>query len=436
MCAKICVVASATLLVMACSDSGSKTLPSKVLSSLAISGPASIAPGATGTFVATARFTDGTSADYTNNVGWSSSNLDVLTPDAGGHAVGHTLGEAVIKAADRLATISASANVMVVPTGTFRLAGRVLDGRTPLAGATVSITSGTGTGTTVTTDSDGQYRLYGVAGTVQVQVVDANYNRLQQSVTVTDQTVADFTLTRASTLPPPPPPPPPNQATGFELTGVVVGDDGRVLSGANINVNFQPGGGGHFIGVSTVADATGRYDVTFDAVQGKYLGGATALVVVDAGGYENEYRWFRPVSTSGAQTLDVHPRAIRQITAGESTSVTVAPDDALCVNNAQDFPGLGPDYSCRTVRVVAPSSGLLTIEAVPAQDGQPKPPVESEFVTASGEDMGNPRTIAVAAGQILKVSIELRSGLPAQSFELKTSMATSATSGARSRKSR
>jgi hypothetical protein len=434
--ARICVAAAAAFFVMACSNAGSGTGPSKILSSLTVSGPSSIAPGATGTFVAMAHFSDGTSADYSNNVGWSSTNLDVLNPGVGGQAVGRNVGEAQIKATDRLATTSASANVMVVPTGTFRLNGRVLSGTTPLAGATVSIASGTGMGATTTTDSDGQYRLYGVAGVVQVQVVELKYNSLQQSVTVTNNAVADFTLTPTPAAPSPTPPspsPPSQQSSGYELTGVVIGDDGRVLSGATIYVNFQPGGG-HFVGVSTVADGTGKYDVTFNAVQGGYLEGATALVFADADGYEAEFRWFRPASASGLQTLDLHPRAIRQITAGESTSVTVTPDDTPCINNAQDFPGLGPDYFCRTIRVMAPSSGQLTIAASP-QDGQPTPVVETEIIPGSNEDLGNPRTLTVAAGQIVKVNVELRSGLPAQSFQVTTSLAgatgTSGTSGPR-----
>jgi hypothetical protein len=367
-----------------------------------------------------AHFSDGSSADYSNNVSWSSTNLDVLTPGTGGHAMGHDVGEAEIKATDRVPTTSASANVMVVPAGTFRLIGRVLVGGTPLAGATVSIASGTGTGATTTTDSDGQYRLYGVAGVVEVQIVDLKYNPLQQSVTVTSNTVADFMLTPSPTPPPPPPhsPTPPSQPTGgYELTGVVIGDDGRVLSGAQIHVNFF-GSAGAFV----VADSAGRYDVSFSAAQGGYLEGSTALVFVEADGYENEFRWFRPTSAGGLQTLDIHPRAIRQITAGESTSVTVTPDDTPCINNAQDFPGLGRDYFCRTIRIVASSSGVVTIEAVPVQDGQPRPQLETEFTTASGEDVGNPRVMSVTAGQIIKASIELLSGLPAQTFELKTSI--------------
>ena len=213
------------------------------------------------------------------------------------------------------------------------------------------------------------------------------------------------------------------QQAGFELTGTVTGDDGRVIAGTKVAVNFQPSSGGHFIDVSTTTDSTGKYDVTFDAVQGGYLEGATALVLVAADGYEDEFRWFRPASGARLQTVDLHPRAIRQITAGDTASVTVTPDDTPCINNVQDFPGLGPDYFCRTVRIVATSAGLLTIDAVPVQDGQPRPQLETEFTTSTGELLGNPRVMTVTAGQVIRANIELLAGLPAQTFELKTSMA-------------
>lgn len=219
------------------------------------------------------------------------------------------------------------------------------------------------------------------------------------------------------------------QQAGFELTGMVTGDDGRVISGTKVIVNFQPSSGGHFIDASTTTDSTGKYDVTFDAVQGRYLEGATALVSVGADGYESEYRWFRPTSSDRPQTLDLHPRAIRQVTAGETASVTVTPDDTPCINNVQDFPGLGPDYFCRTVRIVTTTAGQLTIEAAPVQDGQPRPELETEFVSATGESLGNPRVMTVAAGQVVKANIELLAGLPAQTFALKTTIASSGSFG-------
>ena len=126
------------------------------------------------------------------------------------------------------------------------------------------------------------------------------------------------------------------------------------------------------------------------------------------------------------QTLDLHPRLVTQITAGDSTTVTVSPGDTPCINNVQDFPGLGPDYACRIVRIVAPADGDLTIEAVPTQPGTSIPLLESEIVptTSSGccnEDLGNPRTLTVAAGMVVKASVEILAGPgSSQTFILRT----------------
>lgn len=218
------------------------------------------------------------------------------------------------------------------------------------------------------------------------------------------------------------------QHSGFELTGTITGDDGRVLPGATVYVNFQPTGGGHFIGTSATADSTGKYDVVFDAVQGAYLEGSTALVLAGPDGYEYDYRWFRPSSPDRLQTLDLHPRAIIRINAGDTASVTVTPDDPPCINNTQDFPGLGPDYTCRTIRIVASATGMLSVEAVP-QDGQTTPQLETEIVGGTDEDLGNPRVMNVSAGQVIKASVELLAGLPAQTFQLKTSIASSGRAG-------
>lgn len=214
------------------------------------------------------------------------------------------------------------------------------------------------------------------------------------------------------------------QQTGYELTGVVTGDDGRVLAGAKVWVDFQPVGGGHFIGTMTTADSAGRYDVAFDGVRGGYLEGTTALVHTSADGYEDDNRWFIPTSSARLQTVDLHPRVIRQINAGESAAVTVTPDDTPCINDIQDFPGLGPDYVCRTIRILASTGGALTIEATPAQNGQTKPQLEAQVVNGPGEDLGNPIVLNVTAGQVVMANVELLTGLPAQAFELKTSIAS------------
>ena len=106
--------------------------------------------------------------------------------------------------------------------------------------------------------------------------------------------------------------------------------------------------------------------------------------------------------------------------------VTVAPDDTLCVNNSQDFPGLGQDYVCRSVRVVAPSDGIMTLEALPTQGGA-HPPLEVETVGVSpccSERMANPTSIQVTAGTEVVVHVEMLLGsTTSQSFTLNTSMA-------------
>jgi hypothetical protein len=101
------------------------------------------------------------------------------------------------------------------------------------------------------------------------------------------------------------------------------------------------------------------------------------------------------------------------------------PDDTLCVNNAQDTPGLGPDYVCRSVRIVAPSDGIMTVEALSTQGGA-HPPLELETVNVSpccSERIANPTSIQVTAGTEVVARVEIVSGSAGQSFTLKTSMA-------------
>jgi hypothetical protein len=218
-----------------------------------------------------------------------------------------------------------------------------------------------------------------------------------------------------------------NGVVSFELTGVAIGDDGRPVPNAHVGVNFQPEPGAHFVGVSGRTDGVGAYDIRFTAVPGAYYkgAGATAEVVLVGDGYEAEYRWFRPTTSDAHQTLDLHPRLINQITAGESISVTVTPDDTPCINNLQDIPGLGPDYVCRTVRILVAAAGVLTVEARPA--GGSSPPLEVETVPEQDDccldGLSNPRTLSVAAGTVVKASIEIPVGSTAsQTFTLKTTI--------------
>jgi hypothetical protein len=126
-------------------------------------------------------------------------------------------------------------------------------------------------------------------------------------------------------------------SSSFELSGVAVGDDGRPIANAPLHVNFLTPNGGNSPGLAGRTDEAGRYQVQFDAKRGAYSRGSTAMVWVKGDGYEIEYGWFRPTTSDSHQTLDLRPRLIRQMTAGEEVSVTVAPDDTPCINNVQDI---------------------------------------------------------------------------------------------------
>jgi hypothetical protein len=147
--------------------------------------------------------------------------------------------------------------------------------------------------------------------------------------------------------------------------------------------------------------------------------GGGDFTYVSANGYANDYHYIR------GTTQNVHLYRIERITAGQSKSVTVAPDDTLCVNNFQDFPGLGQDDVCRSVRVVAPRDGVLTIEAVSTLGGG-HPPLEVETIGVSpccSERMGNPTSIEMTAGTEIVVNVEIPLGsTTSQSFTLNTLM--------------
>jgi hypothetical protein len=180
-------------------------------------------------------------------------------------------------------------------------------------------------------------------------------------------------------------------ATGGPIAGAAVAIDGT--SGATTDDL------GHFSVARVSVPGYGRY------------------TYVSAEGYAADFRYIRePIQ-------NVHLHRIERIVAGESKLVTIAPDDTLCVNNLQDTLGLGPDYLCRSVFVVAPADGAVTIEAVSTQDGA-HPPLEVETVSGSTccfARMGNPTTVPVSEGTVFVVNVEMvATSTSAQSFVVKT----------------
>jgi hypothetical protein len=179
-------------------------------------------------------------------------------------------------------------------------------------------------------------------------------------------------------------------ATGGPIGGAVVSVDGRYTAATADSGDFSVPG----------------------------LPGYGTYTYVSAEGYVADYRYIRKA------IHNVHLHRIERIIAGESKLVTIAPEDTLCVNNMQDTPGLGPDHLCRSVFVLAPADGAVTIEAVSTRDGA-HPPLEVETVGVSpccSERMGNPTTIRVTAGTLIVVNVEMLAGAStAQTFLVNTS---------------
>ena len=190
----------------------------------------------------------------------------------------------------------------------------------------------------------------------------------------------------------------PNAAT---LTGQVTDSaTSGPIAGATVTIGLR----------ATTTDGSGNYRIS---------GFGDSYTWVSADGYESDYRFIR------TSVQNVHLHRIEQITAGESKFVTIAPDDTLCVNNVQDTPGLGPDYVCRIVRVVAPTDGVMRLEARTLQGLLSVLEVETRNVTpCCSERLENPTSIQVKAGTEVAASVEmpLTTGI-SQSFILTTSMA-------------
>ena len=171
---------------------GSQPQSSPQLLRVEMAGPASVPPGGTAQFTATAIYSDGTSQNRTAEASWRTSNSTIIAMSPGGVAVGRERGETSITASfsGRSATRS---GVLVLPDGTFRLRGAVRDAGFGLTGARVEVTEGAATGL-VTTSNTGSYSLYGVAGDVEITVTKDGYQPIEQRFPVTGHQTQNFDL--------------------------------------------------------------------------------------------------------------------------------------------------------------------------------------------------------------------------------------------------
>ena len=228
------------------------------------------------------------------------------------------------------------------------------------------------------------------------------------TVTSPTPTPTTPTPTAAPALPPAPPLPTPL----FPLAGLVTN---RITSapipGARVVASYPP------VRPIVMTDGLGRYIMT-----GLPPPGSTGFVWAIADDYETDVHYHR----SEVQDFRLYP--IQRMTAGDSTVVTLGPDDSLCSTDALG-PGWGADVVCRIVRVEVPTGGILTVEAL-STGGGPRPLLEV-LVSAGGrllqEVLANPTSLQVPAGTEARAFIAIAATeTTKQSFTLNTSLGTPA----------
>jgi hypothetical protein len=176
----------------------------------------------------------------------------------------------------------------------------------------------------------------------------------------------------------------------FEVTGVVTDDQAVPVAGAYVTmarVEARP---------SVVTDASGAYKIDFKATPFVNPGTGRSFLAraeVLADGYDE---YWRTIDSASHFVENFRLHRIKRLTAGDSLVLSVTPDNGDC--HADLY---GP---CGRVRVSAPASGNLRVEAVPTQEGAALPQLQVCCV-AGNERYGNPITMSVTAGTESRVEV-------------------------------
>lgn len=192
-------------LILACGKSptspglGQQPPPNVTPTRIEITGPRAVPPGSSARFSAVLYMRDGSSRDVTADTNWSSRTPNVISASPNGTMTAIQTGDGTIVASyQREGSFTATKEVIVVPEGTYRLAGVVTEAgartSTIIVGARVDVISGTGAGLSTMTGNDGRYRLYGVAGSSQIQVTRTGYDTSVLNLSIVDHTIENVEL--------------------------------------------------------------------------------------------------------------------------------------------------------------------------------------------------------------------------------------------------
>ena len=144
---------------------------------------------------------------------------------------------------------------------------------------------------------------------------------------------------------------PPPALVAAHLRGTVREEGDMPVSFARISVGQA----------SAITEVDGSFDVLVSVnPQAQPLG--FAWVNIEKPGYERSSDWALLRSASFPPSIEdtwkyFRLYRIREITAGESLRIAVAPDDPVC--------GFEGEWACRTIRLRSWQAGTVTVEAVP-----------------------------------------------------------------------
>jgi len=148
---------------------------SPALTGIELTGQTTLAPGATSEFTLIAVFSDGSRNDVTAAAQWTINNSTYVTSLGQGRFRAVANGEAQLNV--RYSNRNASREIVVVPEGTFRVTGRIVedDGVSPVPNAHIRVRDADAAGPQTDADESGYYRLYGVKRNVDLVVTRPGY---------------------------------------------------------------------------------------------------------------------------------------------------------------------------------------------------------------------------------------------------------------------
>jgi hypothetical protein len=138
----------------------------------------------------------GSVENVSDRVQWSSTDINVLGVNPTGLATAAEHGEVTVRA--NYENRTATAKIMVIPVGTFRLDGRITEGGFPVPGVALTVVEGVGRGQAASTSENGTYALYGVAGPVALRATKAGYRERTETLEVGAHRSLDFEITLAA----------------------------------------------------------------------------------------------------------------------------------------------------------------------------------------------------------------------------------------------